>query len=49
MWLDEPLISENEEIMKKLIEGDFRKDFEKSKKNWVLQVCQRRRGDLYVT
>ncbi|PAV22943.1 hypothetical protein PNOK_0001000 [Pyrrhoderma noxium] len=41
MWLDEPLISENEEIMKKLIEGDFRKDFEKSKKYWVLQYLRR--------
>ncbi|PFH47145.1 hypothetical protein AMATHDRAFT_87885 [Amanita thiersii Skay4041] len=38
LWLDEPLISGNEELMKKKLEGDFAKDYNKSKRSAVVPV-----------
>ncbi|KAF8656301.1 hypothetical protein AX16_002603 [Volvariella volvacea WC 439] len=42
MWLDEPLISENENLMKKKIEGDFTTDFSKSKRPYIVQYLSDR-------
>ncbi|KAF8624667.1 hypothetical protein AX17_006998 [Amanita inopinata Kibby_2008] len=42
LWLDEPLISENEEIMKKKIEGDFENDFNRSKRTYVVDYLTQR-------
>ncbi|KAF8650929.1 hypothetical protein AX16_005027 [Volvariella volvacea WC 439] len=42
MWLDEPLIIDNEAIMKKKIEGDFSDDFNKSKRPYIVQYLKGR-------
>ncbi|PFH45458.1 hypothetical protein AMATHDRAFT_9200 [Amanita thiersii Skay4041] len=36
LWLDEPLISDNEELMRKKLEGDFATDYNKSKRSAVV-------------
>ncbi|PFH49034.1 hypothetical protein AMATHDRAFT_49063 [Amanita thiersii Skay4041] len=38
LWLDEPLISDNESLMKKKLEGDFATDYNKSKRTAVVSV-----------
>ncbi|PFH47146.1 hypothetical protein AMATHDRAFT_68359 [Amanita thiersii Skay4041] len=36
LWLDEPLISDNEKLMRKKLEGDFATDYNKSKRSAVV-------------
>ncbi|PFH49030.1 hypothetical protein AMATHDRAFT_5282 [Amanita thiersii Skay4041] len=40
LWLDDPLISENEGLMKKKLEGDFMTDYNKSKRSSVVKFLE---------
>ncbi|PFH49035.1 hypothetical protein AMATHDRAFT_5287 [Amanita thiersii Skay4041] len=41
LWLDEPLISNNEKLMRKKLEGDFATDYNKSKRTPVVKFLEK--------